>query len=186
MITGWLSPKQKPPDLPRQSVSAIVQAFVVGSQSESFDGMLNAMRFVVPIGGGFAFEALTACLSVQPAPHVVPPVSAVDVTVNVINGGAVGVGVGVGVTSGEVTTLAAVSDRRFGLSPRFWPRTASAIKTPIRQNTNPIKTRRVKKAESEVRFFFMGCCDTWPICSYVLFPWQTCDLPPTLINKKPN
>jgi hypothetical protein len=63
--------------------------------------MLNAIRFVVPIGGGLAFDALTACRNVQPVPHVVPSVSAVDLTVNVIAGVAVGVGVGVGVTSGE-------------------------------------------------------------------------------------
>ena len=95
MITGWLMPLQKLPDLPRQSVSATVQTCVVGSHPGSFEGMLNAIRFVVPIGGGLAFDALTACRNVQPAPHVVPPVSAVDVTVNVIDG------VGVGVTSGE-------------------------------------------------------------------------------------
>ena len=63
--------------------------------------MLNAIRFVAPIGGGLLFDALTACRSVQPAPHVVPSVSAVDRTVNVIAGVAVGVGVGVGVASGE-------------------------------------------------------------------------------------
>ena len=59
--------------------------------------MLNATRFVVPIGGGFALDALMAWRSVQPAPHVDPPVSAVDITVKVI----AGVAVGVGVTSGE-------------------------------------------------------------------------------------
>ena len=75
----------------------MVQTFVVGSQPGSFDGMLNAMRFVVPLGGGFAFEALTACRSVQPDPHVDPSVSAVDVTVNVI--------AGVGVISGESVGL---------------------------------------------------------------------------------
>src|ERR1700751_2797146 len=99
MITGWLSPKQKPPDLPRHSVSAIVQTCVVGSQPGSLDGMLNAMRFVEPIGGGLALFALTACRNVQPAPHVNPSVSAVDVTVKVLSGG--GVGVGVGVARGE-------------------------------------------------------------------------------------
>src|ERR1051326_4740990 len=99
MITGWLSPKQKLRDLPRQSVRVIVQTFVVGLQPESLYGMLNAMRFVVPIGGGLAFDALTAGRNVQPAPHVGPHVSAVDVTVNVIAG--VAVGVGVGVTFGE-------------------------------------------------------------------------------------
>src|ERR1700731_3440288 len=84
MITGSLSPKQKLPDLPRQSVSAMVQTCVVGSQPGSLEGMLNAIKFVVPIGGGFAFDALTACRNVQPAPHTLPPVSAVDVTVNVM------------------------------------------------------------------------------------------------------
>lgn len=78
----------------------MVQTCVVGSQPGSFDGMLKAMRFVVPIGGEFAFDALTACRSVQPVPHVVPSVSAVDLTVNVI----AGVGVGVGVTSGKSVT----------------------------------------------------------------------------------
>jgi hypothetical protein len=67
--------------------------------------MLNAIRFVVPIGGGFAFDALTACRNVQFAPHVDPSVSAVDLTVKVIAGIAVGVGVGVGVASGESVTI---------------------------------------------------------------------------------
>ena len=73
---------------------------MTGSQPGSFEGMLKPIKFVVPDGGGFAFDALTACRNVQPTPHVVPPVSAVEVTVNVMNGVAVGVGVGVGVTSG--------------------------------------------------------------------------------------
>src|SRR5215472_14931725 len=103
MITGWLSPKQKPFDRPRHSISAIVQTFVVGSQPGSLDGILNAMRFVVPIGGGLALFAFTACRKVQPAPHVDPSVSAVDVTVNVIDG--LAVGVGVGVAAGESVTL---------------------------------------------------------------------------------
>ena len=59
--------------------------------------MLNAMRFVAPVGGGCAFDALTACRNVQVELHVVPSVSAVDVTVKVM----AGVGVGVGVTSGK-------------------------------------------------------------------------------------
>lgn len=63
--------------------------------------MLNAIRLVTPVGGGLALEALTACLSVQPDPHVDPSVSAVDVTVKVI----AGVGVGVEVTSGEPVGL---------------------------------------------------------------------------------
>jgi hypothetical protein len=67
--------------------------------------MLNAIKFVVPIGGGFAFEALTACRNVQFAPHVDPSVSAVDLTVKVIAGIAVGVGVGVGVALGESVTV---------------------------------------------------------------------------------
>ena len=82
-------------------MSAIVQTFVVGSHPGSFDGMLNAIRFVVPLCGGFAFDALTACRNVQSAPHVDPSVSAVDVTVNVM----AGVGVGVGVTSGKSVGL---------------------------------------------------------------------------------
>ena len=162
----------------------MVQTFVVGLQPGSLDGMLNAIRFVVRIGGGFALFALTACRSVQPAPHVVPSVSAVDVTVNVINGVAVGVGVGVGVTSGEATTVAPVSGCLLGLSHRVWPNPTNAREMPIRQNANPIRPRRVKKAESDVSFFFMKCCDVGAISSQ-LFPWQTCDLPPTLINKKP-
>jgi hypothetical protein len=80
-----------------------VQTCDVESQPGSFDGMLNAIRFVVPIGGGLAFDALTACRNVQPAPHVDPSVSAVDVTVNVIAG--IAVGVGVGVASGESVTI---------------------------------------------------------------------------------
>lgn len=79
----------------------MVQTCVVGSQPGSLDGTLNAIRFVAPIGGGWALEALTACRSVQPDPQFVPSVSAVDVTVNVI----AGVGVGVGVTSGESVTI---------------------------------------------------------------------------------
>ncbi len=86
MITGWKM-------LGSDEASMIVCTPV--------PGMLNATRFVVPIGGGFALDALMAWRSVQSAPHVVPSVSAVDVTVNVIDGVAVGVGVGVGVTSGE-------------------------------------------------------------------------------------
>jgi len=77
----------------------MVQTFVVGSHPASFDGMLNAMRFVVPAGGGWAFDALTACRSVQSDPHVDPSVSAVDVTVNVI------AGVGVRVASGESVAI---------------------------------------------------------------------------------
>jgi hypothetical protein len=80
----------------------MAQTCVVGSQPGSFDGMLNAIKFVAPIGGGFAFDALTACRNVQFAPHVVPSVSAVDFTVKVIAG--IAVGVGVGVTSGESVT----------------------------------------------------------------------------------
>jgi hypothetical protein len=81
----------------------MVQTFVEGLHPGSLEGMLNEIRFVVPIGGGLAFDALTACRKVQPAPHVDPPVSAVDVTVNVIAG--VAVGVGVGVASGESVTV---------------------------------------------------------------------------------
>lgn len=82
-------------------MSAMVQTCVVASQPGSFDGMLNAIKFVAPIGGGWVFEALTACRNVQPEPHVVPSVSAVEVTVNVIAGG----GVGVGVASGEFVAI---------------------------------------------------------------------------------
>jgi len=64
-------------------------------------GMLNWIRFVVFGGGGFALEALMACRKVHVTPHTVPSVSAVEVTVKVMNGVAVGVGVGVGVTSGD-------------------------------------------------------------------------------------
>ena len=56
-------------------------------------GMLNAMRFVVPAGGGFALESKIAWRN-DP-----PPLSVVVVTVKVITG--VGVGVGASVTSGE-------------------------------------------------------------------------------------
>ena len=81
----------------------MVQTCVIGSQPGSLDGMLNAIRFVEPIGGGLAFDAPTASRSVQFEPQTgggVGSSSAVEVTVNVINGTAVGVGVGVGVTSG--------------------------------------------------------------------------------------
>jgi hypothetical protein len=95
----------------------MVQTFVEGLHPGSFEGMLNAIRFVVFSGGGFALDALTACRNVQPAPHVDPPVSAVDVTVNVIAG--VAVGVGVGVTSGKFMTVS--------LTPRPWPATADRV-----------------------------------------------------------
>jgi hypothetical protein len=65
--------------------------------------MLNAMRFVVPVGGGLAFDALTACRNVQFATHVGPSVSPVDLTVKVIAG--IAVGVGVGVASSESVTV---------------------------------------------------------------------------------
>ena len=103
-----------------------------------------------------------ACRKVQPAPHVVPSVSAVDPTVKVINGGAVGVGVGVASGESVVVRYGAIAGRA---PHRLWPNTASAIKTPVRQNTNPIKTRGVKKAESEVNFRFMECCDLERISS---------------------
>ena len=74
----------------------MVQTPVVGSQFGSFEGMLNAIAFV-PETGGWAFDALIACLRVQVAPHVEPSSSAVEVTVKVNAGVAVGVGVGVGV-----------------------------------------------------------------------------------------
>ena len=124
--------------------------------------MLNPMRFVAPVGGGFALFALTACRNVQPAPHVVPSVSAVDVTVNVINGAAVGVGVGVASGESVIVWYGTIAGRA---PHRLWPNTASAIKTPVRQNTNPIKTRGVKNAESEVNFRFMECCDLERISS---------------------
>jgi hypothetical protein len=108
MITGWFMPLQKFPEWDRQLVSATVQTCVVGSQPGSFDGMLNWIKFVVPAGGGFAFEELMACRSVHgpfgPGGHVSPvplSTSAVEVTVNVM----AGVGVGVGVTSGESVTV---------------------------------------------------------------------------------
>ena len=119
------------------------------------------MRFVVPMGGGFAFDALTACRNVQPAPHVVPSVSAVDPTVNVMNAGGAGVGVGVAPGESVIVWYVAIAGRA---ADRFCPNTASAIKTPVRQNTNPIRKRRVKKAESEV-IRFMECCDLERISS---------------------
>ena len=64
--------------------------------------MLNRIRFVVPIGGWLAFDALTACRNVQPVPQADPSVSAVDVTVNVIAGVVVGVGVGASVSARPV------------------------------------------------------------------------------------
>jgi hypothetical protein len=148
-------PLQKLPDLLRQSVSAIVQTFVVGLHPGSLDGILNAIRFVAPIGGGLAFDALTACRKVQPVPHVDPPVSAVDVTVKVIAGVAVGVGVGVGVTSGNSVTEKLERSARPAL-PRLWPKPTSATKTPARQHTNPIRMRRLKNADCEVEFFFIS------------------------------
>jgi hypothetical protein len=113
--------------------------------------MLNAIRFVVPDGGGFALFALTACRNVHPAPHVDPSVSAVDLTVNVM----AGVGVGVGVTSGESVTVweGTLTERA---AHRFWPKATSAREMPIRQQTRPIKTCRLKKADWLGEFFFMS------------------------------
>jgi hypothetical protein len=130
----------------------MVQTFVAGLHPGSLEGILNAIRFVVPIGGGLAFDALTACRNVQSAPHVVPPVSAVDLTVKVI----AGVGVGVGVTSGESVTVWYVAPA--GLAAhRFCPKPTSARETPARHNTNPIKTRRSKKADCvQGGVFFIG------------------------------
>jgi hypothetical protein len=74
-----------------------------------------------------------------------------------------GAGVGVGVAPGEsvIVWYVAIAGRA---ADRFCPNTASAIKTPVRQNTNPIRKRRVKKAESEV-IRFMECCDLERISS---------------------
>ncbi len=81
------------------SVGVMVQTPVVESQLlfGSLGSMLNAIRLVVFGSGGFALDALMACRRVHVAPQTEPSVSAVEVTVNVINGVAVGVGVGVGV-----------------------------------------------------------------------------------------
>lgn len=86
MITGWV-----------MSGSDVAGMIVCTPEP----GMLNWIRFVVFGGGGFALEALMACRKVHVTPHTVPSVSAVEVTVKVMNGVAVGVGVGVGVTSGD-------------------------------------------------------------------------------------
>src|SRR6266404_4795930 len=69
-------------------------------------GMLNWIRLVVFVGGGFALDALIACRNVQVAPHVEPSVSAVDVTVKVVPTGGVGVGVGVEVGVGVGVNVA--------------------------------------------------------------------------------
>ena len=140
-----------------QSVSAMVQTFVLGLQPGSLDGMLNAMRFVVPTGGGFALEALTACRNVQPAPHVDPSVSAVDVTVKVIAGVAVGVGVGVAsglslvINAGEVTATPLIFRwENCGLK-------LAASNTADAETNAAIKTIRSAKARGE-SFFFIFCC----------------------------
>jgi hypothetical protein len=114
--------------------------------------MLNWIRFVVPVGGVFAFDALTACRNVQPTPHVDPSVSAVDVTVKVIKG--LAVGVGVGVASGESVILwyAAIA----GVTAhRFWPKPTSAKESPAEQMANPTRARVEKNAERELDFFFI-------------------------------
>lgn len=131
-------------------MSAIVQTCVVGSQPGSFDGMLKAIKFVVFSGGGLALDALTACRNVQPAPHVDPSVSAVDITVNVI----AGVGVGVGVTSGGSGLLSseATSDRGAIL---FWPNPTSTKEMPVMRNTRARRMRGRRNADCEVGFFFM-------------------------------
>lgn len=156
----------------------MVQTSVIGSQPESLDGMLNAIRFVAPMGGGLAFDALTACLNVQSVPQTDPSVSAVDVTVNVI---AVA-GVRAEVNGSEDQSITdpgpmimwskasslAVRDpvAHFGLPwimfslefsvDRFCPNPASATKTPTKQNTKPVKPRRLKKAEHNADLFFMS------------------------------
>jgi hypothetical protein len=160
MITGSLRPKQKPLERPKQSVSAMVQTFVEGLHPGSFEGMLKAIKFVVPIGGGFAFDALTAWRSVQPAPHVDPPVSAVDVTVNVMAG--VAVGVGVGVTSGEFVTVS--------LTPRPWLAAADRfvfdmISKPEASRSEEIAIKTiasdVRRAKARVGLFFFIVLAGW-------------------------
>jgi hypothetical protein len=118
----------------------------------------------VPIGGGLAFDALTACRKVQLAAQVDPSVSAVEVTVNVIAGAAVGVGVDASVPSG-VTARPVLrppllaeenedNDERvsfvtcLGSSPDWvWPKTARAKDTPLRQSSRTIKAQRDKNAD---------------------------------------
>jgi hypothetical protein len=110
--------------------------------------MLNAIRFVAPIGGEWAFDALTACRNVHPAPQVVPSVSAVDVTVNVI----AGVGVGVGSAESDPPLYAFTSGH---VANRFWPNPTSATETPVKMNSRPRKIRGTRNADWELRFFFM-------------------------------
>ena len=43
--------------------------------------------------------------------------------------------------------------------PENVPKPISARKTPVRTMKTPIKTRRLKKADCEVDFFFMDVCD---------------------------
>ena len=45
------------------------------------------------------------------------------------------------------------------VSPENVPRPISARKTPARTTNRPIKTRRLKKADCEVDFFFMSGYD---------------------------
>jgi hypothetical protein len=44
------------------------------------------------------------------------------------------------------------------------PEPTSATKTPITQKTEAIKTRRLKKADFDVDFFFMDGSGVFPLC----------------------
>ncbi len=48
------------------------------------------------------------------------------------------------------------------------PKPASARKTPARTINRPIKTRRLKKADCEVDFFFIGLIEIFSLCVVVL------------------
>ena len=52
-------------------------------------------------------------------------------------------------------------------APFVWAKTPlpnSATKTPTRQKTAAIKTRRLKKADFEVDFFFMDVVELFSLC----------------------
>jgi hypothetical protein len=56
-------------------------------------------------------------------------------------------------------------EERVFFAPFVWANTPvpnSATKTPRRQKTAAIKTRRLKKADCEVDFFFMGEVELFP------------------------
>jgi hypothetical protein len=116
--------------------------------------MLNATRFVVFGGGGLAFDALTACRSVHVEPHVVPSVSAVEVTVNVV---AIAAGVDVPVKAVAVAAPGSSVDTVGGRLPaivtRDWGVKLAA--NNIADVDTRATTNVICSAEARMELFFL-------------------------------